>query len=217
MTLANAIGMVRVRRARPASLARKCRRYRSRSPCRRSYRRLPPADSAAALPHFDALAATALNLRPADAFSLGRNSALERADCPIRGARPLHYHVECESEQRLAERWILQRNLAVDVQRKHVECACDLGSGRCTAGPTGHKAHFSDRGMGAEAAHAHLATVVRADKYSNAPLENEMHRLGALALSGDIFARLDIKTGAKFGQTVGVLRATERVRQPRVQ
>jgi len=32
-----------------------------------------------------------------------------------------------------------------------------------------------------------------------------MHRLGALALSGDVFVRLDLKTGATFGKTVGVL------------
>jgi hypothetical protein len=94
-------------RARPGSLTRKCRRYGSRSPCRRCYRHLPRADSAA-LPHFDDLAATAHNLRPIDTISSWRNPALERADCPICGAQPLHHHVECESEQRLAERWILQ-------------------------------------------------------------------------------------------------------------
>ena len=48
-------------------------------------------------------------------------SALERADCSICGAQPLHHHFQCEFEQRLAEHWILQSNLAVDVQRKQVD------------------------------------------------------------------------------------------------
>src|SRR5262249_10832113 len=51
----------------------------------------------------------------------GRNSALERADCPICGTQPLHHHVQCEPEQRLADRWILQSNLAGGVQSKHIE------------------------------------------------------------------------------------------------
>src|SRR5262249_38919257 len=100
------------------------------------------------------------------AAGVGR-SALERADCPICGAQPLHHHVQCESEQRLAECWILQNNLAVDVQRKHVECTCDLGSDRGATGAAGHQAHFSDRnenpasssGMRAEAAHAHARNM----------------------------------------------------------
>src|SRR5262245_28737207 len=114
----------------------------------------------------------------------------------------------------MSESYILQSDLAIGVQRKLVESACDLGSDRGAAWPAGQQAHFSGRSVGAEAAHAHHATVVRAHKYSNATLENEMHRVGALALSGDIFASFQLKAGATLGQTVGVLRATERLRQP---
>src|SRR5262249_59646875 len=154
--------------ARPASLARKGRQYGS------------PVTVPALL---SALAAS----RPGLPISMpwrqrrsicvrsaplrqGRNSALERADCPICGTQPLHHHVQCEPEQRLAERWILQSNLAVGVQRKHIECTRGLGSDRGAAGPAGHQTHFSGRGMGAEAADAYLATILRADKYSNPSL-----------------------------------------------
>jgi hypothetical protein len=71
--------------------------------------------------------------------------------------------------------------------------------------------------VAAETAHAHHAAAVHAYENSDTALEDEMHRIGRLALAGDVLAGLDLDPCATLGQAVSVLRAAERVRQPTAQ
>src|SRR5262245_38717281 len=143
----------------------------------------------------------------------GLHSTLERADSPICKAQPLRHCLNDNLEERLTERRILLHHMIVGIKGKLVEHAGEFGPDRRAARSTGDEAHLANDRMAPETAYAHHAVAIF-DKNSDTTVKNEMHRVGRLALTGDVVTGLDLEPFATFGQIVGIFRAAQRICQP---
>src|SRR6185437_13243884 len=124
----------------------------------------------------------------------------------VRKAQSLGHDCDHVAEQGLAERRMLSLDRFIGLGIQFIEDARDLRLNGCAARPLRDQAHFADRRVRPEAAHAYRLSVAEVDDDADATLEDEMHRGSGVALASDDLTGLNLEPATISGEGVGEFR-----------
>src|SRR4051794_27469764 len=107
---------------------------------------------------------------------------------------------------------LLDSLISLDAEREQhtVRLRLDRGAPRMAR----DQAHLADRRMGSETAHADRPAVFQTNADPDTAFENEMHRMGRIALGSDDRILLELTTLAARGQPIGQFGTAERLSEP---